>query len=340
MKKNYLLLKLVILIVLFVSINVANANDLLKAKKIVLVGNPSVEAGDQNLFDSLSAWMTASSMLSLDFNQLDASAFDTIDCVLFSETILSTDVPAFGVDLEFPVPSVVMEMSLFDNDVDKWNLLEEDGVIEGHASPVAEDLQWVIVDNTHYITEEYALGEVVDYATGDAGRGMAYIIGFAATDVDILAEPNSTLENPGASAIAVVNDYDILFMSVAKDYPAVGVATADLFSVLKRGCEFILDVVPGEPSGIRDNTMVQDFELTAFPSPATENIKIKYVADNNYNATITIMNTVGKKVAIQSAETRHGTNYISLDVSSYASGLYFVKVQLGDKTANAKFIIK
>ncbi len=338
MKKNYLPLKAITLFILCISVGIVSANDPLKEKRIVLVGNPTTEAGDQNLMDSLSEWMTANYMLASDFNGLEESAFDTIDCVLFSETILSTDVPAFGNDLNFPVPSIVMEMSVFDNEADKWSLLKDDAVFEAHGSPVAEDLQWIIVDNTHYITEIYNSYEVVSYATGTPNRGMGYITGFKG-DVDVLAKPNSQVDNADVAAIAVVNDYDILFMSVAKDYPAAGIATPDLFKVLKRGCEFLLDVIPGGPSGIKDKA-TDPFGLTTFPSPAADNLTIRFVADHNCHATVTILNITGKQLSVLSDETRQGNNYLSLDVSNYPAGLYFVELKMGDKIGNTKFIVK
>jgi len=314
---------------------------------MILVGSStfdnlaSVEPGDQNLYDSLSSWLNVSYYEVGEFNtacgtpEVADTLFAGVDGVLISESIGSAEVPNFGPDgLDFPVPSIVFEMSCFENETNKWNMFTETGGGEGHGTPTAGDLQWVIIDNLHYITEIYTIEQVVDYAVGEPGRGMAYLYGFKDPTVN-LAKPNSVLENAEAVAIAVIDD-NILFMSIGKTYPAVDVATQDFFTVLRRGVEYMFDAIPVSVDKVTWNRK----KLSFFPNPASQSLNVTFPTKNRTQAEISLIDATGKIVKSKTIQTVYGVNSFQFDLSGVNQGIYFLQLNYNNEIVTEKVMVK
>lgn len=314
-------------------------------KHIIFVGGVTSEVdiatnepGDRNLLDSISQWVYVDYMPSDTFNMLEAAElYDGVDGVIISETIGSDAVPNFGPDRDdFPVPSIVMEMSCFNNEANKWNMYSATGGQEAHAPATAGDLQWKIVDITHYITEIFNFNEIVDYATGSPDRGIGYIYGLNDPVVK-LAEPNAPLTNADAFAIGIINHptNGILFMAVAKNYPAVDIATQGLFTVLRRSIEYMFDAY--EPT--LDEVTKNRNNLSFYPNPAGDYLNVMFPSNAGKLAEVSLINLAGQKVAINSFNTITGVNKIILNLDGVAQGIYFIRLKLDNEVTVEKVMI-
>ena len=347
MKKIYLIKALLLIIMFCIITGAMNAQEEpISDKHIIFVGNESDEAGlelsepgDKNLIDSLSKWVYVDYMPSISFNTAETSVlYDGVDGVIISESISSNAVPNFGPDRDnFPVPSIVMEMSALDNQPDRWNMYSATGGKEEYGSPEAGDLQWTIIDTANYITKIYDLYEIVDYATGDPGRGMAYIYGLK-DQVIRLAEPNRTLVNEEAFAIGIIQNVNngILFMSIAKTYPAPGVASQDLFTILKRAVEYMFEAYPTNLDEVTKNRN----NLSFYPNPAQDYLNVMFPSKAGKLAEISLVNLTGQKVAISSFKTITGVNNVSVNLNGMARGIYFVQLELDNEVTVEKVMIK
>jgi type IX secretion system substrate protein len=87
------------------------------------------------------------------------------------------------------------------------------------------------------------------------------------------------------------------------------------------------------------NTHHDDFEnLEMYPNPARGKVSIRFNEDVNGETTISVFDLQGKSVLVnagmmQDAET-------SLDISKLQTGMYFVKIDSGNKTAVKKLVVK
>jgi hypothetical protein len=322
-------------------------------KEIIFVGTDAaneIRSEDSVLLDSITAWpwVDVSYMSSDSFNTATAEALYedgqgnvVIAGVIISESIGSNAVPNFALRDNFPVPSIVLECGVFSNAENKWSMFLEatdpggPGGISGHDPPVEDDLWWKIVNNSHYITENYTLNQEVQYSTNTTTYGIGYIYGINGFE-EILAVPKKTIaENP--YAIGVIDDH-ILYMAVAHHYHEPGFATQDFYDVLHRGIEYMFEV--GPPSGIQDERIQQRNNLSVFPNPASEQVTIRFASPVTADVQVSVFDITGKQVDILPVKKNiYGNNIIYHDVSDYSNGIYYIKLQIENRVEYTKMVI-
>ena len=139
--------------------------------------------------------------------------------------------------------------------------------------------------------------------------------------------------NPTSSDIGL---YNIIFETTAyaSDVPFLGTMTQD--DVIDY---YYIEVV-GATSTINafDNTT---FELkTPYPNPVIDNAKIQFVSGNSENVIFKIYNLLGEEVDNKSIYSSRGINTISLDVSSYANGVYLYSINNGRELQTQRMVVK
>jgi len=68
-----------------------------------------------------------------------------------------------------------------------------------------------------------------------------------------------------------------------------------------------------------------------YPNPATDNVNIELNNQTNENVEISIMNNLGQVLSSNNYGSLIGTQKVTMDVSNLVKGIYFVKVQIGEK---------
>ena len=87
-------------------------------------------------------------------------------------------------------------------------------------------------------------------------------------------------------------------------------------------------------AGVEDNTLAT-FDM--YPNPAEQSVSVDLAAFNGNNVTLSIMNTLGQRMQSTSV-VANGVQ--TLNVDGYATGMYFVQVEMNGKTATSKLTIK
>lgn len=87
-------------------------------------------------------------------------------------------------------------------------------------------------------------------------------------------------------------------------------------------------------AGIEENNLSS---VDVYPNPANESVSVDLTAFNGNNVTVTIVNTLGQ-VLQSSAIMANGVSTLNLE--GYASGLYFVQLEMNGKTSSSKLSIK
>lgn len=90
------------------------------------------------------------------------------------------------------------------------------------------------------------------------------------------------------------------------------------------------------PTGIR--TIPADQEFLLFPNPASRELTVKVTNENNTMVKISILNVIGEKI-YPSIEFSPGKNKeTTINIASLAKGIYFAKVQTGNRMVVKRFI--
>jgi len=304
---------------------------------------------DQVAMDSISQWVNVVFMDGGVFNEASASELygeggTNAKGVIISESIGGGAVANFGLRDNYPVPCIIMEAAQFSGDpasTDRWVLLNEDGGTWGYDPASAEDVQWKIADDMHYITDEYNIGDVINYAP-EADRGVPYLHGFF-VDHYILATGGRTdggSANPSyvqdqAAALAILLDPEILFMNVAYTYLAVG--SADFYNILHRSVKYMFEAYP---VGV-DQVLTEEFDLSVYPNPARDQAVVRFSAEPGKSMSLDLFSISGALAGnLHTGVTVDGENVVSLNTAGYGPGLYFVELQVGNKISYEKLVLK
>jgi hypothetical protein len=94
----------------------------------------------------------------------------------------------------------------------------------------------------------------------------------------------------------------------------------------------------GKEAGAEIITFAPD-KLSVSPNPVATTANLSFKAAANGNATITVTNQEGATVIAQLVSVGSGANIKKLDVSKLAGGMYFVKIQTGEKVEVARIIV-
>ncbi|WP_462254568.1 T9SS type A sorting domain-containing protein, partial [Ferruginibacter sp.] len=80
-------------------------------------------------------------------------------------------------------------------------------------------------------------------------------------------------------------------------------------------------------------------KLSVSPNPVAATANLSFKAAVNGNATVTVANQAGAIVLSKLVTVNAGANIEKLDVSKLAGGMYFVKIQTGDKVEVARIVV-
>jgi len=79
-----------------------------------------------------------------------------------------------------------------------------------------------------------------------------------------------------------------------------------------------------------------DLRLTVYPNPANSFVNFEFTKTKNLQGEISIYNLSGQKLI---SKTVTGKNEIEVDIKSFAEGIYFAKLSLGNKSMSRKFVV-
>ena len=77
--------------------------------------------------------------------------------------------------------------------------------------------------------------------------------------------------------------------------------------------------------------------LTAYPNPATSELRLQYEMENSDDALIEVFGMDGKKLISVSINVLQGQNESVINVSELDNGMYIVKLQSGKKLGGLMF---
>ena len=85
---------------------------------------------------------------------------------------------------------------------------------------------------------------------------------------------------------------------------------------------------------------VTENKLFVFPNPTGFDANLAFSSKINGSSVVTVINQLGSIVLKRTIATTEGENVRKLDVSSLASGMYYIKIQNGAEIQTAKIVIR
>jgi len=91
--------------------------------------------------------------------------------------------------------------------------------------------------------------------------------------------------------------------------------------------------------GITENSK-EVVELNMFPNPASGNFNLVFVNENASDVTVEITNAIGQVVKKETKPSEKGVVNHSFDITDIKAGVYFVKINVGNKSSIRKLTIQ
>lgn len=107
--------------------------------------------------------------------------------------------------------------------------------------------------------------------------------------------------------------------------------------VFVRSGEFNINWFEGVAAPVTGIEELNTSSLQVFPNPADEQITVFTASENSVKGRILIFNSQGSMVKNVQA---NGENVVRIHVSDLTNGMYFLKLESGDKSATTRIVIK
>lgn len=104
-----------------------------------------------------------------------------------------------------------------------------------------------------------------------------------------------------------------------------------------------INIYSGSPSdvivGIEENEF--DIEgLSVYPNPTDEDLNIRFTLNSAEQASLIVQDVTGKVTQSATVNGTEGLNLVMMDTSTLASGMYFLKIQIGGSYKTIQFVVK
>ncbi|WP_167607164.1 DUF4957 domain-containing protein [Maribellus sediminis] len=280
----------------------------------------------------------------VDDNDLVAGYdYSSYQALVIGESCSSSRVVPFGKDDNYPIPLVSMEG--FGVRDDKWGWISTRDYFQESRAAV-QNMDMKILNNSHYITEELAMDQVVSLSTADPS-GNIYAWGLAlATDVPgaiaLGQNTNSEITAPmmwavprgtllGASGQVNMNRI-VIFAANAKGLDA---STSDFFMLLDRSIQWVLGA--GTTVGIKPEIEFAS-DVVFYPNPAREMATLRFSMDRMDDVNLSVYNLVGQKMRVETPSfLPEGQHEIQIRTGEMNDGMYIYVLQIGDEVHKGKF---
>jgi hypothetical protein len=98
------------------------------------------------------------------------------------------------------------------------------------------------------------------------------------------------------------------------------------------------NIMTGTVSKSASSSVKKSFDV--FPNPTAGSVNLNYAAAAEGLVNVRVFDLVGKAVADYSFAVNEGSNFLSLDLSSFEKGLYVIEVLENGTSSTSKVVLK
>lgn len=338
------------------------------ASKIVYFGATapgSILPSDSTLIQSLTD--AGNDVTYMDDNDaVGTFDYSPYDVVVFGESCSSSKVVPFGTESNYPIPSVVLEpLAPRDGKWGWWDAASDASVYVDDAS-AATNWNYIDVTTSHYITSNFAWGDMFKYSTAaDSGiTSHAYGVDLSTVVPEAIGVArNASIADPfrmvwaipagstlGITGVTLQNRMVYCglhaFTLAGDDDGATNFgtiyATDDFREMFVRMVQWAGgqgDDGEKNPTAVQ-NVASQSSDVMVYPNPAVDYATVKFTLDNQQMVSLNLFNVMGQKLEIQESQIMtSGTKEIKFSTSSLNRGLYIYQLNIGSKSFAGKLSI-
>ncbi len=87
--------------------------------------------------------------------------------------------------------------------------------------------------------------------------------------------------------------------------------------------------------------VAKDYNLSVFPNPSSDNLNVKFSLKGISSVNMDIIDITGRKVAdLISENGMNGEVNKTFNISSYAKGIYFVRLKINNESTLEKIVVE
>ena len=141
----------------------------------------------------------------------------------------------------------------------------------------------------------------------------------------------------GSGAYSMVK-YDYYVPS--QKFPMASIITETIVSVAGTTTETVVVVNTNYTLGLKENASENLKNVVVYPNPAKDNINLNFTNENAEEVSYQIINVIGQAVREQNIPAVKGETLYNVSLSGIESGIYFIKLNVGNKTSVNKITVQ
>ena len=305
----------------------------------------------------------------VDDNDVKDGGYDysPYKAVVFGESCSSSNVVAFGNTDHYPIPCLMMEPLSVRTDKWGWVVNPDPGTFGNSDYPgfkqdnncLPGTTEFKIINNTHYITQDYTQDTVVAWSSAVCGTPeVVFAFGFnlnqdmsgayplvknnseGITDANLWAVPAGTTVTGGT-----VTEHRTVILGIhelglyGKDADMTEYATEDFYRLMLRSVEWILGAGDDAPLvGTKEPVISRN--ISAYPNPATGQVTLSFDLQGLEQGSLSLTNMMGQRFDIfRNRQLFQGNNQVDVDLSGFAAGMYMYQLEANGKIFVGKLVI-
>jgi hypothetical protein len=144
---------------------------------------------------------------------------------------------------------------------------------------------------------------------------------------------------PIGTATLTQNKYD--YYSSLSRYPLFSITTSTLGTTFGVTTETMVTINNNYKTvGINESTTNVLSNVSVYPNPAKDHTNISFTNENAENASYQLVNVLGQSIRQQAIPSVKGETLFIVDLNGIESGIYFVKLTVGNKTSVTKITVQ
>lgn len=135
----------------------------------------------------------------------------------------------------------------------------------------------------------------------------------------------------------VKNDY----YSALSKYPLLSITNETISSLAGTTTETVVTINNNYKTvGISEAANSTLSNVVLYPNPAKDNINVSFVNENAENVSYQIVNVIGQTIRTQNIPAVKGETLYNVNLNGIESGVYFIKLGVGNKTSVTKITVQ
>ncbi len=148
---------------------------------------------------------------------------------------------------------------------------------------------------------------------------------------------NFTVSIASGTYSQTINDY----YSPSSKYPLLTITNEYINTALAgTTTETVVLINNNYTLGLKESANTSLANVSVYPNPAKDNINLNFVNENAENVSYQIINVIGQTVREQNIPSAKGETLYNVSLSGIESGIYFIKLSVGNKTAVNKITVQ